>query len=51
MISYGFCGFEDGTTRIPIFINTNGAIVSLETRSEKLTRFESVGLGTLMAQE
>lgn len=51
MISSGFCGFEDGTTRIPIFINTNGAVVSLGIWSEKLTRFKSVGPDTLMAQE
>ena len=51
MVSYGFCGFKDGTARIPVFIDTNGTIVCLGALSEKLTRFESVGLGTLMAQE
>lgn len=51
VISCGFCGFEDGSTRISILINTNGTIVSLGTRSEKQARLESVGFGTLIAQE
>ena len=52
MVSHGFCGFEGGTTRIPVFIDTDSAVVGLGTLSEKLTRFESMGWGsTLMAQE
>lgn len=51
MISYGFCGFEDSSARIPVLVNTNGAIVSLGTRSEKNIRLESAELSTLIAQE
>ena len=29
VISRGFRGFEDGTARIPIFVDTNGTIIGL----------------------
>lgn len=51
VISYGFRCFEDGAARIPVLIDTNGTVVGLEMRSEKLTILESAGLGTLIAQE
>ena len=51
MISCGFCGFKNGSTRVSVLINTDGAVVGLGEGGEKLIRLESAKLGTFIAQE
>ena len=51
VISCGFCGFENGTARVSVLVNTNGTVISLVTRNERLMRPEPTELSTLIAQE